>query len=126
MSTTAFMLCSAGSTASSRNQHGNGDPPPAFATTSSETIDYSIGFGFAALIYVSLCISREFYVDFVDFRREIRVFTRFGLPHHAKCHQNLANSAPHGPNSLGTRSKPLWTFLMMNPILLLMEEIRLD
>jgi hypothetical protein len=34
--------------------HGNGDPPPAFATTSTETIDFSIGFGFAALIYVSL------------------------------------------------------------------------
>jgi hypothetical protein len=34
--------------------HGNGDPPPAFATTSSETIDFSIGFGFAALIYISL------------------------------------------------------------------------
>jgi hypothetical protein len=29
-------------------------PPPAFATTSTETIDFSIGFGFAALIYVSL------------------------------------------------------------------------
>jgi hypothetical protein len=36
------------------DHHGNGDPPPAFATTSTETIDYSIGFGFAALIYVSL------------------------------------------------------------------------
>jgi hypothetical protein len=34
--------------------HGNGDPPPAFATTSTETIDFSIGFGFAALIYVPL------------------------------------------------------------------------
>jgi hypothetical protein len=34
--------------------HSNGDPPPAFATTSTETIDFSIGFGFAALIYVSL------------------------------------------------------------------------
>jgi hypothetical protein len=34
--------------------HGNGDPPPAFATTRTETIDFSIGFGFAALIYVSL------------------------------------------------------------------------
>jgi regulator of replication initiation timing len=29
-------------------------PPPAFATTSTETIDYSIGFRFPALIYVSL------------------------------------------------------------------------
>jgi hypothetical protein len=48
---------------------------------------------------------------------------RFGLPHHAKCHQNLANSAPHGPNSLGTRSKPLWTFLKMDLTLLLMEEM---
>jgi hypothetical protein len=34
--------------------HGNGDPPPAFATTSTETIDFSIGLGFAAHIYVSL------------------------------------------------------------------------
>jgi hypothetical protein len=34
--------------------HGNGDPPPAFATPSTETIDCSIGSGFAALIYVSL------------------------------------------------------------------------
>jgi hypothetical protein len=98
-------------------------PPPAFATTSSKTIDFSIGFGFAALIYVSLEIVREFYVDFVDFRPEIRVFTRSGSPHDAKCHQNLANSAPHGPNSLGTRSKPFWTFPKMDLILLLMEEM---
>jgi hypothetical protein len=34
--------------------HSNGDPPPAFATTSTETIDFCIEFGFAALIYVSL------------------------------------------------------------------------
>jgi hypothetical protein len=34
--------------------HGNGDPPPAFSTTSTKTIDFSIGFGFAAFIYVSL------------------------------------------------------------------------
>jgi hypothetical protein len=34
--------------------YSNGDPPPAFATTSTETIDFSIGCGFAALIYVSL------------------------------------------------------------------------
>jgi hypothetical protein len=34
--------------------HSNGDPSPVFATTSSETIDFSIGFGYAALIYVSL------------------------------------------------------------------------
>jgi hypothetical protein len=40
--------------------YSNGDPPPAFATTSTETIDFSIGFGFAALIYVSLEIFREF------------------------------------------------------------------
>jgi hypothetical protein len=32
----------------------NGDPPPAFSTMSTETIDFSIGFGFAALIYVCL------------------------------------------------------------------------
>jgi hypothetical protein len=47
----------------------------------------------------------------------------FGSPHHAKYHQNLANSTPHSPNSLGMRSKPLWTFLMMDLSLLLMEEI---
>jgi hypothetical protein len=37
-----------------KTPHGNGNPPPAFSTTSTETIDFSIGFGFAALIYVSL------------------------------------------------------------------------
>jgi hypothetical protein len=98
-------------------------PPPAFATTSTETIDSSIGFGFAVLIYVSLSISREFYIDFVDFRCEIRVFMHFGLPHHAKYHQNLANSGPHGPSSLGMRSKPLWTFPKMDLTLLFMEEM---
>jgi hypothetical protein len=55
--------------------HRNGDPPAAFATISTETIDFSIGFGFAALVYVSLEIFREFYVDFVDIRHKIRVFT---------------------------------------------------
>jgi hypothetical protein len=55
--------------------HSNGDPPPAFPTTSTETMDFSIGFGFAALIYVPLEIFREFYIAFVDIRREIRVFT---------------------------------------------------
>jgi hypothetical protein len=82
-------------------------PPPAFSTTSIETIDYSIGFGFAALIYVSLEILREFYVDSVDICRDIRVFTCFGLPHHAKCHPNIANSTLHDPNRLETRTKPL-------------------
>jgi hypothetical protein len=105
-----------------KRPHSNGDPPPAFATTSTKTIDISIGFGFAALIYVSLEIFREFYVDFVDIRREIRVFTRFGLPHHAKYHPNIANSTLHDPNRLETRTKPLWTFLKINLILLLMEE----
>jgi hypothetical protein len=37
---------------SDERPHGNGDPPPAFATTSTETIDFSIGFGFAALTYL--------------------------------------------------------------------------
>jgi hypothetical protein len=106
-----------------KRPYSNGDPPPACATTSIETIDFSIGFGFAALIYVSLELFREFYVDFVDFCREIRVFMRFGSPHHAKCHQNIANSAPHDPNRLGTHTKALWTFLKMDPILLLMEEM---
>jgi hypothetical protein len=59
----------------------------------------------------------------VDFCREITVFTHFGLPHHAKCHQNIANSAPHNPNRLGKHTKALWTFLKMDPILLLIEEM---
>jgi hypothetical protein len=66
---------------------------------------------------------REFYVDFVDFCREIRVFTRFGLPRHAKCHPNIANSTLHDPHRLETRTKPLWTFLKMNLILLPLEEM---
>jgi hypothetical protein len=103
--------------------HSNGEPPPAFATTSTETIDFSIGFGLAALIYVSLESLREFYVDFVDFCREIRVFTRFGLPYLAKCHHNIANPVPHDPNWLGTDTKALWTILKMDLILLLMEEM---
>jgi hypothetical protein len=103
--------------------YSNSDPPPAFATTSTETIDFSIGFGFAALIYVSLESVREFYVDFVDIHREIRVFTRFRLPHHAKCRQNIANSAPHAPKPLGTRSKLLWTFRTMEFTFLSMEEM---
>ncbi|KAI5807791.1 hypothetical protein BZA77DRAFT_362944 [Pyronema omphalodes] len=41
--------------APSRNTpHGNGDPPPAFSTTSTETPGFLIGFGFAALYYVIL------------------------------------------------------------------------
>jgi hypothetical protein len=104
--------------------HSNGDPPPAFATTSSETIDYSIGFGFAALIYVSLEPFREFYVDFVDIRPKIRVFTRFRLPHHAKCRPNIANSAPHAPKPLGTRSKLLWTLRKMEITFPSMEEMK--
>jgi hypothetical protein len=99
-------------------------PPPVFAITSTETIDFSIGFGFAALIYVSLEIFREFYIDFVDIGREIRVFMRFRLPHHAKCHPIIANSAPHAPKPLGMRSKLLWTLLMMEIIFPLMEEMK--
>jgi hypothetical protein len=98
-------------------------PLPAFATTSTETIDFSIDFGFAALIYISLEIFREFYVDFVDIRHEIRVFTRFRLPHHAKYRQNIANSVPHAPKPLGTRSKLLWTLLMMEITFPSMEEM---
>jgi hypothetical protein len=92
-------------------------------TTSTETINFSIGFGFAALIYVSLEIFREFYIDFVDIRRGIRVFTQFCLPHHAKCRSNIANSALHAPKPPGTRSKLLWTLLIMEIIFLLMEEM---
>jgi hypothetical protein len=62
-------------TTPTKTPHSNGDPPPVFATTSSETIDFSIGSGFAALIYISLEIFREFYVDFVDIHRKITVFT---------------------------------------------------
>jgi hypothetical protein len=40
-----------------------------------------------------------------------------------KCHQNLANSAPHGPTSLEMHSKPLWTFPKMELPLPLMEEM---
>jgi hypothetical protein len=103
--------------------YSNGDPPPAFATTSSETIGFSIEFGFAELIYVSLEIFREFYIDFVDIRHEIRVFTRFRLPHHTKYRPNIANSMPHAPKPLGTRTKLLWTLLMMENVLPLMEEM---
>jgi hypothetical protein len=34
--------------------HSNSDPPPAFATMSTKTIGFSIGLGFAVLIYISL------------------------------------------------------------------------
>jgi hypothetical protein len=40
-------------------------------------MDSSIEFGFAALCYVVLEISRTLHVDSVEFRREIRVFTGF-------------------------------------------------
>jgi hypothetical protein len=53
----------------------NGNPPTTFATTRTEAIKFSIGFRFAALIYISLHIFREFYIDFVDIHGEIRVFT---------------------------------------------------
>jgi hypothetical protein len=98
-------------------------PPPAFATTSTETIEFSIGFGFTALIYISLRISREFYFDFIDFCQEIRVFRCFGLPHHAKCYQNIANPMLYTPHWLEIHTKPLWTFLMMDLIVLLIEEM---
>jgi hypothetical protein len=98
-------------------------PPPAFATTSTDTIDFSIGCGFAALIYVSLEIFREFYIDFIDIRREIRVFTRFSLPHLAKCRPNIANSTPHAPKPLGTHSKLLWTLQTMDLTFLSMAEM---
>jgi hypothetical protein len=52
-------------------------PPPAISTTTSEVIDFSIELGFAALYYVVLEISRTLHVDSVEFRPEIRVFTRF-------------------------------------------------
>jgi hypothetical protein len=104
--------------------HSNGNPPPPFATTSTEIIDFSSGFGFAALIYVSLEIFREFYVDFVDIRHEIRGFMRFRLPHHTKCRPNIANSTPHAPKPLGTRTKLLRSLLMMEKVFPLMEEMK--
>jgi hypothetical protein len=58
--------------------HGNGNPPPnAFSTTTTEIIDYSIGFGFATLSYIVLEISRILYVDFIIFHLEITVLPIF-------------------------------------------------
>jgi hypothetical protein len=105
------------------HQMATAKPPPAFSTTSNETIDSSIGFRFAVCIYVSLKIPREFYIDFIDICCEIRVFMHFGLPHLMKCNQNIANPAPHDPNHLGMHTKALWTFLKIDPILLLIEEM---
>jgi hypothetical protein len=104
--------------------HSNSDPPPAFATTSSKTMAFSIGFGFAALIYISLDVFREFYIDFTDIYREIRVFTRFRVPHYAKCCPNIANSTPHTPKPLGMHSKLLWTLLMIEIPFPLLEEMK--
>jgi hypothetical protein len=95
-----------------------------FPTTSTETIDFSIGFGFAALIYVCLETFREFYVDFVDICCEITVFMQFRLPHHVKFHQNITNSMSHAPKPLGMHFKLLWTPLMMEIIVPLMEEMK--
>jgi hypothetical protein len=68
------------------------------STTSTETFDYSIGFGFAALIYVSPSISTEFYIDFGDFHYEISIFIHFGLgkmpPKH--CQPNALYPTPAG------------------------------
>jgi hypothetical protein len=100
-------------------------PHPVFATTSTETIDFSIGFGFAALIYVSLETFREFYIDFIDIHHKIRVFMCFGLPHHVKCHQNITNSMLYTPNQLEIHTKHLWTFLMKDLILLPMQEMNM-
>jgi hypothetical protein len=47
----------------------------------------------------------------------------FGLPYHMKCHQNITNPMLHTPNQLEMDTKPLWTFLAMDLILLLMEEM---
>jgi hypothetical protein len=47
----------------------------------------------------------------------------FGLPHHAKYHQNIANPMLGAPNWLEMRTKPLWTFLTMDVFLLPMEEM---
>jgi hypothetical protein len=52
-------------------------PPPAISATTNEVIDFSIEFGFAALYYVVLEISRTLHIDSVQFHPEIRVFTRF-------------------------------------------------
>jgi hypothetical protein len=103
--------------------YSNSDPPPVFATTSTETIDFWIGFGFAALIYVSLWISREFYIDFIDIRHDIRAFMHSGSPHLAKCYQNIANHVPYAPKPLGTHSKLLWTLQTMETTFPLMEEM---
>jgi hypothetical protein len=47
----------------------------------------------------------------------------FGLPHYAKYDQNIANSMPHAPNRLGMHTTALWTFPIMELVLLLMEEM---
>jgi hypothetical protein len=60
-----------------KKPYGNGNPPPAFTTTTTESIDYSIRFGFAALDYVVLEFSRMLHEDFVTFHREIRVLCFF-------------------------------------------------
>jgi hypothetical protein len=41
----------------------------------------------------------------------------------AKCHQNIANPMPYAPNRMEMRTKPLWTFLMVEPMPLSMEEM---
>jgi hypothetical protein len=47
----------------------------------------------------------------------------FGLPYLVKCQQNITNPMPHDPNWLGMHTKALWTFLKIDPILLLIEEM---
>jgi hypothetical protein len=47
------------------------NPPPAFATTSTETINCSIESGFAVLNYIPPQIFRALHVDSVDFRHDI-------------------------------------------------------
>jgi uncharacterized protein YhhL (DUF1145 family) len=49
----------------------------------------------------------------------------FGLPHLVKYDPHITNSMLHNPNQLEMHTKPLWTFLIMDLILLLIEEMEI-
>jgi hypothetical protein len=88
-------------------------PPPAFSTTTTESIDFSIGFGFAILDSIVLEISRKLHIDFIAFCHEIRVLHTFSHVFACPTSRNgppvTANSAPHASQHRRMRCKPLWT-----------------
>jgi hypothetical protein len=47
-------VCGFGGLPGRLHHYGNGDPPPAISTTTTEVIDFSIEFRFAILNYVAL------------------------------------------------------------------------